>query len=384
MTTTPRHPETLVASAQYDASAAVRAVIPPIHPSANYARNAQYELNDDRDYSRDRNPTPELPERVLAELEHGSQAMLFSTGMAAATAVFRALTKPGDHVVAPLAMYFNLRKWLRAFSAQWNVEVSFVDMTKLDDLAAALRPGKTKVVWLESPANPSWDITDIAAASKLARKVGAFVCVDSTCATPVHTRPLELGAHLVMHSATKYLNGHSDVLAGALVVGELTGDVATAWAALRTHRHDDGAILGPFDAWLLLRGMRTLFVRVQRQSATALELATRLSTLPGIIVRYPGLPSHPGHAIAAAQMRDGFGGMLSLHTGGGAARAMQVASRLQVFVRATSLGGVESLAEHRLTAEGAASTAPADLLRLSIGLEHVDDLWRDLSQALAP
>ena len=196
-------------------------------------------------------------------------------------------------------------------------------------------------------------------------------------------QPLDLGAHFVMHSATKYLNGHSDVLAGALVVGEQTDVVADAWAKLRVHRQNDGAILGPFDAWLLLRGLRTLFVRVERQSATAFELATRLSKLPGITVRYPGLPSHPNHAIAAAQMHGGFGGMLSIQTGGGTARALHVVNRLRVFIRATSLGGVESLIEHRATVEGVYTTAPDDLLRVSVGLEHVEDLWHDLSQALA-
>jgi len=196
----------------------------------------------------------------------------------------------------------------------------------------------------------------------------------------VHTRPIEHGADLVMHAATKYLNGHSDVLAGALV----TARKDDAWQALRQYRRDDGACLGPFEAWLLLRGMRTLFARVERQSATALDLAHRLEGSSGVRVLYPGLPSHPGHAVAQRQMRDGFGGMMSIRLAGGRDAALRAAGRMRVFLRATSLGGVESLVEHRASTEGPSTVSPADLLRLSVGLEDVDDLWNDLQEALAP
>jgi cystathionine gamma-synthase len=298
--------------------------------------------------------------------------------MAAATAVFRALCRPGDHVVAQEVMYFGLRVWLRAFAARWGVELDLVDATRPGTIARALRPGKTRLVWVETPANPTWDVVDLAATAQLAHQAGALLGVDSTVATPVHTRPLEHGADVVMHAATKYLNGHSDVLAGALV----TAGRDEVWQALREHRRQDGACLGAFEAWLLLRGMRTLYPRVQQQSASALELATRLQAVPGVQVLYPGLPSHPGHAIARRQMSGGFGGMLSIRVAAGREAALAVASRLEVFLRATSLGGLESLVEHRHTAEGPDTVSPADLLRLSVGIEDVEDLWQDLDRAL--
>jgi cystathionine gamma-synthase len=223
-------------------------------------------------------------------------------------------------------------------------------------------------------------VVDLAAAAEIAHGAGALLAVDSTVATPVHSRPIEHGADLVMHAATKYLNGHSDVLAGALV----TARADEAWQTLHQYRHDDGACLGAFEAWLLLRGMRTLFPRVERQSATALELATRLQRLPGVRVLYPGLPSHPGHEVARRQMQAGFGGMLSVRLAGGRAAALAAAGKMEVFLRATSLGGVESLVEHRETAEGAETISPPDLLRLSVGIEDVEDLWQDLAQALRP
>jgi cystathionine gamma-synthase len=298
--------------------------------------------------------------------------------MASATAVFRALLRPGDHVVAQRVMYFGLRAWLVRFAEQWKIELDLVDAARPEEFERAVRRGKTRLVWVETPANPSWDVVDLAAVAAVAHERGALLAVDSTCATPVLTRPIEHGADLVMHAATKYLNGHSDVLAGALV----TAKKDDAWAALRQYRHDDGACLGAFEAWLLLRGMRTLYARVERQSATALELARRLERLPGVRVLYPGLPSHPGHAIARRQMQGGFGGMMSIRLDAGAAAALAAAGRMNIFVRATSLGGVESLVEHRATAEGANTVSPPDLLRLSIGIEDVEDLWSDLEQAL--
>jgi cystathionine gamma-synthase len=314
---------------------------------------------------------------LLARLEGGAGALLFASGMAAATAVFRTLCRPGDHVVAQEVMYFGLRVWLRRFAAEWGVDLDLVDATRPAEIQRVLRPGKTRVVWVETPANPTWDVVDLAATAQLAHQAGALLAVDSTVPTPVHTRPIEHGADLVMHAATKYLNGHSDVLAGALV----TARPGEPWEALHRHRHQDGACLGAFEAWLLLRGMRTLYPRVERQSASALELARRLEALPGVRVLYPGLPSHPGHAVARRQMSGGFGGMLSIRLGSREA-ALATAARLEVFVRATSLGGVESLVEHRQTAEGAETVSPPDLLRLSVGLEDVGDLWQDLAQAI--
>ncbi|MBA2544737.1 MAG: aminotransferase class V-fold PLP-dependent enzyme [Deltaproteobacteria bacterium] len=373
-------PETISAKALPSSTAsdqvfADRAIIPPIQLATTYARDAAYQLVGPG-YARDENPTPVHAERVIATLEGGAEALAFASGMAAATAVFRAACRPGDRIVAPLAGYYNLRGWLERFCAQWGLDLQVVDMTDLAAVRAAIRPG-TRVVWVESPANPTWEVTDLAAVGALARAAGALFAVDSTSATPVHCKPLALGADLVMHSATKFLGGHSDVLAGVLV----TARTDATWAAIRQLRHDEGACLGPFEAYLLLRGLRTLFVRVERSSATAAALAARLQPLCTVL--YPGLPSHPQHAIAAAQMQRGFGSMLAIRTGGGAERALAVIRKLRLWVPATSLGGVESLVEHRYTVEGANTPTPQDLLRLAVGIEHVEDLFDDLAQALA-
>jgi len=372
-------PETLAAQALHAIDEATGAIVPPLHLATTYARDADYQLRGPG-YARDENPTPVHAERVIAALEGGAAALVFSSGMAAATAVVRALCKPGDHVIAPRVGYYALRGWLGRFCAKWGVALDLVDTTDTGALAAAIRPGVTRLVWIETPANPTWEITDLSAASALAHAAGALVAVDSTAATPVHTRPLEHGADLVMHSATKFLGGHSDVLAGALVTAKLDD----AWAQIAQLRHDEGACLGPLDAYLLLRGMRTLFARVERSSRTAFWLAERLLELPGVTVRYPGLSTHPQHAIAARQMQRGYGSMLSIQVEGGAAAALAAVRRLRVWVPATSLGGVESLVEHRFTVEGADTPTPPDLLRLSVGLEHEDDLFEDLRQALVP
>ena len=371
-------PETLTAQALHAIDVTTGATVPAVYLATTYARDAAYQLVGPS-YARADNPTPVHAERMLAAIEGGAAALAFGSGMAAATAVVRALCKPGDHVLAPTVGYFNFRNWLAKFGARWGVAVDFVDMADLEAVRAALRPGHTRLVWTESPANPTWEVCDLAALASLAHGAGARFAVDSTCATPVHTRPLSLGADLVMHSATKYLGGHSDVLAGMLVTRALDAD----WQALTELRHDEGPVLGPLDAYLLQRGMRTLYPRVERSSASAMILAERLAALPDVTVRYPGLPSHPQHALAARQMERGFGGMLSIQTGGGAATALAVVGQLALWVRATSLGGVESLVEHRYTVEGPSSPTPPDLLRLSVGLEHVDDLFEDLRQALA-
>jgi cystathionine gamma-synthase len=376
-----RAPATLAAQALHGIDAQTGAIVPALHTATTYARTADYQLIGGGDYTRDLNPTYRAAEELLARLEGGADAMLFSSGMAAATLVFRAILRRGDHVVAPIACYFGVRTWLRAFCADAGVELDLVDMAApggADAIARAVRPGQTKLVWLETPANPVWDVTDIRAAADAAHAAGALCAVDSTVATPLFTRPIEHGADLVMHSATKYLNGHSDVLAGALVTAKIGG----AWAELHARRRAEGAVLGPFEAWLLLRGMRTLFARVERQAATAAALAARLATRDDVRVLYPGLPSHPGHEVARRQMRGGFGAMMSILCGD-RARALRVCEHVRVFLRATSLGGVESLVEHRHSVEGPDTPTPADLLRLSIGLEDLDDLALDLEQALS-
>ena len=369
--------ETVAAQALHGADPVTGAIVPPIQLATTYARDAAYQLAGPG-YTRDDNPTPVHAERVVAALEGGAAALTFSSGMAAATAAIRAHCRPGDHVVAPRVGYYNLRGWLERFCARWGVGLELADTTDLDAVRAAVRPGATRIVWIETPANPTWEVTDIAAVAEIAHRAGARLAVDSTCATPVHSQPLALGADLVMHSATKYLGGHSDVLAGVLV----TRAEDEVWAQIRELRHDEGAVLGPLEAYLLLRGIRTLFVRVERSSQTAQALAERLASLPRVEVRYPGLASHPQHALAARQMRRGFGGMLSIQVGGGAEAALRVVRRLRLWVPATSLGGVESLVEHRCTIEGPGSPTPPDLLRLSVGLEHEDDLFEDLRQAL--
>ncbi len=299
--------------------------------------------------------------------------------MAAATTAFLSL-EPGDHVIAPKVMYWGLRHWLLSFARPWGLLVDLVDTSDLAALQAAIRPGTTRLIWLETPANPTWAIADIAAVADLAHTAGARLAIDSTAATPVLTRPLTLGADLVMHSATKYLNGHSDLIAGALV----TARADDLWTRISGLRHDAGAILGPFEAWLLLRGMRTLFLRVERACTTALYLAEHLRDNPSVAaVLYPGLPDHPGHAIALRQMQGGFGGMLSIRVKAGEAAAIATAATVKIWQRATSLGGIESLIEHRASIEGPDSPVPPDLLRLSVGIEHPEDLLADLEQALA-
>jgi cystathionine gamma-synthase len=371
-----KHPETVAAQALGWVDAATCAIVPPIHIATTFEREADNSFRSGRSYVRADNPAFDQPERVLAELEGGADAMLFASGMAAATCVFQALA-PGDHIVAPRVMYWSLRNWLRCDS---HLDVDFIDMPTNDAIAAAIRPGRTKLVWIETPANPLWDITDIEAAAAIAHRAGARLVVDSTVATPVFTRPLSLGADIVMHSATKYLNGHSDVIAGALVARV---DDAY-WQKLKMLRVQLGGILGSFETFLLMRGMRTLYPRVRLAAQNALELAHRFTRHPAILqVLYPGLPDFPGHAIAARQMRGGFGAMLSIRIEGGEQAAISAAGKLRVWKRATSLGGVESLVEHRASVEGPDTPCPPDLLRLSVGIENIEDLYVDFDQALS-
>jgi len=371
-------PATLAAQALGTIDEATRAIVPPVHVSTTYLRDADGGYRSGRVYGRADNPGFDAPEATLNALEGGAGCITFASGMAAATAVFMTL-RPGDHVVAPRVMYWALRHWLASVAEGWGLTTSFADASDPDALAAAIRPGATKLVWIETPANPTWEITDIARAAELAHGAGARLAVDNTVPTPLLTRPIEHGADLVMHAATKYLNGHSDVMAGALV----TAAEDEHWERVTAHRAQSGGILGSFEAWLLLRGMRTVALRVERACRSAMTLAERLDTHPRIgAVLYPGLPGHPGHAVAARQMTGGFGGMLSIRLIAGARAAHAVAAATRLWKPATSLGGVESLIEHRASIEGEGSPAPADLLRLSVGIEDVDDLAADLIQAI--
>ena len=357
---------TLAAQAMGKIDAATRGVVPPIHVSTTYVRDVDNGYSSGFVYGRPDNETVREAEAVLAALEGArAGALLFGSGMAAATAVFQALD-PGDHVVAPRVMYWGLRAWLATEAARWGLKVDFVDTDDLQSLALAVRPGITKLVWIETPANPLWTITDIAAVAEIAHAAGARLAVDSTCASPVHTKPLELGADIVMHAATKILNGHSDVVAGVLAARQDDG----FWERIRTIRKMQGGILGPFEAYLLMRGLRTLHLRAERQAASAVALAQRLSAHPHVgRVLYPGLPQHPGHDIALRQMEGGFGFMFSVQVIGGGLAAIATAAHVTLWKRATSLGGVESLIEHRASIEGAGSPCPADLLRLSVGID---------------
>ena len=379
MTKRPLHPRSLAAQAMGKIDPLTKAVVPPIHVSTTYIRDEDNAYSTGFIYGRPDNETVHEAQAVLAMLEEAKAgALLFGSGMAAATAVFQALS-PGDHVVASKVMYWALRAWLLTEATRWGLKIDFVETDDLAKLKDAVKPGVTKLIWAETPSNPLWTITDIAAVAEIAHAAGAKLAVDSTCASPVHTRPLTLGADIVMHAATKVLNGHSDVVAGALCANAED----EFWARIKTVRKGQGGILGPFEAYLLMRGMRTLHVRQERQSASAMALATRLSAHPLVSrVLYPGLPQHPGHDIAARQMEGGFGFMLSVQVSGGEAAAVKSAAHVELYKRATSLGGVESLIEHRASIEGAGSPCPPDLLRLSTGIEDVEDLYADLDQAL--
>ncbi len=372
--------ETLAAQALGDIDPVSGAITPAIHPSTSYERNPDGTYRSGLAYTRSDNPTYDHAERLLTTLESGAACMLFASGSAAATAVFQALL-PGDHVLVSRVLYWGVRQWLAHFGVAWGMDVEFIDTTDLAALRAAIRPGRTRLAWLETPANPLWEITDLEAAVAIAHAADVRVAVDNTVATPVATRPIALGVDLVIHSATKYLNGHGDVLAGAVV----TARADPFWERMRLWRRTSGSVLGPFEAWLLQRGMRTLFLRVRRASETALAVARHFEGHPALsAVLYPGLPSHPGHEIAARQMSGGFGGMLSIRVAGGEREAMAVAGAVTLFKRGTSLGGAESLIEHRKSTEGPSSPIPDDLLRLSIGLEAADDLIADLEAALEP
>jgi cystathionine gamma-synthase len=371
--------ETLAAQGMGRVAEPYRDIVPPVYVSTTYERGADGSFPGGRGYSRADNPTYDQAEALIATLEGAAAAALFASGVAAATAVFQALG-PGAGVLAPRNMYWALRKWLVDYAVPWGLAVEFYENASIDDLAVAARAKRPRLIWIETPANPTWDITDIAATSEIAREVGAMVAVDSTVATPLLTQPIALGARIVMHSATKYLNGHSDVVAGALA----TAKDDELWQRIRYVRGSGGAVLGPLEAWLVLRGMRTLHLRVAKACANAQAIAERFHDHRKLShVLYPGLKAHPGHDIAAKQMQGGFGGMMSLRLKDGEEAAKAFTAKLRVFKRATSLGSVESLAEHRASVEGPGTQCPTDLVRLSIGIEHVEDLIGDIEEALS-
>ncbi|MFS8050528.1 trans-sulfuration enzyme family protein [Rhizobium sp. BR 314] len=374
----PRYlPDTTLAQGACETHDPTGAIIPPIHLATTFLRPSEGYSQTGWSYSRYGYPGLEQPEATLRTLEGAADCRLFSSGMSAMTAVIMAL-KPGSHCVFPIDMYHGMRTWLKRYSAQQNLKFSHADMTDLECMRAAIIPGQTSIVWAETPSNPHWYLYDIAALADIAHKAGARLVVDNTVATPVLSQPLSFGADIVVHSATKYLNGHSDVLAGAA----MTARTDDFWEQVCFNRDYHGSVLGQFQAALLMRGMRTLHLRVGRACASAMTLATACLEHPKVEkVYYPGLPSHPGHDLAKRQMTGGFGGMVSILVKGGASEADRVTARTRVWKPATSLGGVESLIERREAIEPNSHVEP-NLLRLSVGIEAASDLIDDLWTAL--
>jgi cystathionine gamma-synthase len=373
------HLETLVTHAGRTIEPGTGAVTPSITLSTTFERNAEGGYTSGYEYTRMGNPNRDALESALAQLEGGGAALAFASGMAAITGLLMALDT-GAHVVMPDDLYTGTRHVLGEVMARWGLTATFVDQRDPAAVRAALTPA-TRLVYLETPSNPRLMISDIAALADIAHAAGALCAVDNTWATPVLQRPLALGADVVIHATTKYIGGHSDVLGGALVLRDAPGSPFET--RVRTLQVLGGAVPSPFDCWLLLRSLPTLPLRVRQQSASAAQIAEFLADHPRVqAVHYPGLGAHPGHAVAARQMTGGFGGMLSFEVEGGAAQALAVANRVHLFTQATSLGGIESLIEHRQSMEGAGTRAPAGLLRVSVGLEHRDDLIADLARAL--
>lgn len=368
--------ETLAIHAGTEIDPATGAVSPPIYLSTTFARAPDGSYPHGYVYTRSGNPNRAALERLLTVLEGGAAAAAFASGSAAAGAIFRAL-RPGDHAVVPQDLYHGLQKLLHQVILPWGLALSVVDMTDPAALKSALRE-TTRLVWLETPSNPLLKITDIAAVTALAHEVGARVVCDNTWTPPPLQPVFGYGVDLVVHATTKYLAGHSDVLGGIVV----TRQEDAFFERIRAVQHHEGAVPSPFDCWLALRGLKTLPYRLRAHSDNAACVAAFLAAHPRVkAVHYPGLATHPGHEIARRQMR-GFGGMLAFEVHGGEAAAMAVAAKVRLFTRATSLGGVESLIEHRASIEGPQTSTPKDLLRLSVGLEHPDDLIDDLAQAL--
>ena len=370
---------TRVAQALHFVEADTGAVVPSIQPAATYARDENYEVRKPYWYRRDGSQTTAHAEAIIAELENAQESLLFSSGMSACTAVIEHLPT-GAHVVVPKVMYHGVLQQIQKYEENKRIIVSYYTAGNLEEMAAAVRKGETQLVWVETPNNPNWEVTDIAAASDIAHDAGAKLIADCTGTPPTMTRALDLGADFSFHSATKYLNGHSDITAGVLSVKE----VGQFWEDIFWVRKLQGTVLHSQDAWLLIRGMRTLFLRVERSCKNAMAIATHFDGHPHIeTVLYPGLASDPGHEVAKRQTDGQFGGMMSIIIKGTEKNAIDVTRFCELFYPATSLGGVESLVEHRKTVSGEGFPVHPQLLRLSIGIEDADDLIYDLEQALA-
>ncbi|CAL9450379.1 cystathionine gamma-synthase [Streptomyces sp. DH-12] len=376
-----QHFETLAIHAGNTADPLTGAVVPPIYQVSTYKQDGVGGLRGGYEYSRSANPTRTALEENLAALEGGRRGLAFASGLAAEDCLLRTLLAPGDHVVIPNDAYGGTFRLFAKVVARWGVQWSVADTSDPAAVRDAITP-KTRAIWVETPSNPLLGITDIAAVAQVARDAGVRLVVDNTFATPYLQQPLALGADVVVHSLTKYMGGHSDVVGGALVTAD-----AELGEELAFHQNAMGAVAGPFDAWLVLRGTKTLSVRMDRHSENATRVADMLTRHPRVTsVLYPGLPDHPGHEVAAKQMR-AFGGMISFRVEGGEQAAVEVCDRARVFTLGESLGGVESLIEHpgRMTHASVAGSqleVPADLVRLSVGIENVDDLLEDLQQAL--
>lgn len=372
------HPDTIAIHAGRAVEPGTRAVTPSITMSTTFERPTDPDARGPFTYSRSENPNRRRLEDALAALEGGAVALAFASGMAATAALLQTLSA-GDHMIIPTDLYHGSRDLVTQIMARWGLTADAVDMRNAANVGGAIRPN-TRLIWIESPTNPSLNIADIAAIAAIAREHGILTAVDNTWATPILQRPLDLGADIAMHSTTKYVGGHSDVLGGVLVLAE-SGPLAES---LREIQLLSGGVPSPFDCWLLLRSVATMPLRVRAQTANAATIAAFLQAHPAVhTVHYPGLSDHVNHAVAAAQMRGGFGAMVSFEVGDSAETALQVAANVHLITRATSLGGVESLIEHRASIEGPHSPTPPTLLRLSVGLEHVDDLIADLDHALA-
>ena len=372
-------PATIAAQAAGAVDAQTGGVVPALPMATTYLRDEAYQpLRADNIYLRDQSDIVRVAEKVLSQLEGAKESLLFPSGMAALAAVFRTVPN-GGRVLVQSQIYWGTTKWIRDFCTRRDIELREVEASDMAAFAAACDSFGPTLALIETPSNPWLRVVDIQAAADAVHSAGGLLVVDSTAATPILQQPLKHGADVVMHSATKGINGHSDVLAGVLATNDVTGRV---WEDIKADRHDAGAVIGPFEAWLLVRGMRTLPLRAKQMSCNAMELAEFLQNHPKIEeVLYPGLASHTGHELATRQMSGGFGALLSCIVKGGSATALEVVGKLEVFHRATSLGGVESLVEHRHTIEPHTGI-PEGLLRLSVGIEDIEDLKRDLSQAL--
>ena len=374
--------ETRAIHAGYEPDPTTGAVIPPIFATSTYKQDGVGGLRGGYEYSRSTNPTRTALEGALAAVEQGERGFAFASGLAAEDTLIRSVLAPGDHVVIPNDAYGGTFRLIDKVEQRWGIEYSPAPVDDTERIAAAIRPGRTKLIWLETPTNPLLNVGDIAALARLAHDAGALLVVDNTFASPYLQQPLTLGADVVVHSTTKYVGGHSDVVGGALICRDL--EIADK---ITFHQNAIGAVAGPFDAWLTLRGLKTLAVRMDRHCDNAERVVDFLTSHPAVgDVIYPGLESHPGHEVAQRQMRR-FGGMVSFRVTGGEAAALRVCERTEVFTLGESLGGVESLIEHpgRMTHASVAGTdleVPADLVRLSVGIETVEDLISDLERAL--